>query len=43
VVNLEGQGSSHCLFYGTIPAFAWRDWGKPWKSSVRVASCWANI
>jgi hypothetical protein len=23
---------------GTIPVFAWVDWGKPWKSSVRAAN-----
>jgi hypothetical protein len=28
---------------GTIPAFAWRDWAQPWKTSVRIVSLTAEI
>jgi hypothetical protein len=28
--NIGGNG--HCLVWGTIPEFTWRDWGKSWKS-----------
>jgi len=31
------QGSGHSQFEGTIPAFVWRDLGKPQKPSVRIA------
>jgi hypothetical protein len=24
------EGNRRGLIYGTIPAFAWRGWGKPW-------------
>jgi hypothetical protein len=37
------EGSDRDLIEVTIPAFAWRDWGKPQKFSVRVASLRAEI
>jgi len=31
--NFEGDG------YGNIIlTFSWRDWGKPWKTSLRISS-----
>jgi hypothetical protein len=30
------EGSDYGLIWGTVPAFAWRDWGKTWKASVRM-------
>ncbi|KAJ8868824.1 hypothetical protein PR048_030365 [Dryococelus australis] len=32
---VEGMGHGHCL--GPIPAFAWSDFGKPWKAEVKTA------
>jgi len=32
---MDVEGSGRRLIYGTIPAFAWRDWGKPQKASSR--------
>jgi hypothetical protein len=37
------KGSGHGLFKGTIPSFAWRDWGKPQKPLLRIASAPAEI
>jgi hypothetical protein len=31
------------LNWGTISAFAWTDWERPQKASVRIASLWAEI
>jgi hypothetical protein len=31
------EGSSRGIFQGTIPEFAWRDWGKP---CVNIKSGW---
>jgi len=36
VKDVEGSGRGS--FQGSIP-FVWRDWGKPQKQSVRIASC----
>ncbi|KAJ8881189.1 hypothetical protein PR048_017662 [Dryococelus australis] len=33
----EWQGIGHGLCYGPIPAFAWSDFGKPWKTTIRMA------
>jgi hypothetical protein len=30
-------------FQSTVPAFAWREWGKPQQSSVRTAGLRAEI
>jgi hypothetical protein len=27
----------------TMSGFGWRNWGKPWKTSVRIDSLWAEI
>jgi hypothetical protein len=32
------EGSSHGLIYGNILVFAWRDKGKPKKSSGKIAN-----
>jgi len=29
MMNWKGYGSGCNLLVGTIPEFAWRDWGKP--------------
>jgi hypothetical protein len=31
------------LIWGSTPALAWGDWGKPRKNSVRIAGLWAEI
>lgn len=31
------------LFTGTIPAFTWRDWGKPWTFTVNIAGLQVDI
>lgn len=36
------EGSSHCLIYGIIPAFRYRNWGKPCKTSNSIASLQAK-
>jgi hypothetical protein len=36
-------GSGRGLILSTIPAFAWRDWGKPRKTSVRITNIRAEI
>jgi hypothetical protein len=36
VNDLEGSGRD--LIWGITPEFAWRDWGKPQKPSVRISS-----
>jgi len=33
ILKISGRGS----FWATIPALAWRNWGKPRKASVRIA------
>jgi hypothetical protein len=42
-IGKDIEGSGHGLIYGTSPAFAWRDWEKKQKSSVRIAGLWAKI
>jgi hypothetical protein len=37
------EGSGHGLIWGTILAFAWRDWGEPQKAYVRISSLQAGI
>jgi hypothetical protein len=32
------EGSVHGVIEGTTPAFAWKDCGKPQKTSVTIAS-----
>jgi hypothetical protein len=31
------EQSGQVLIEGTIPVFVWKDWGKPRKTSVRIA------
>jgi hypothetical protein len=38
---LERRGRG--LIEDTIPAFVWKDWGKPRKNSVRIAGLRAEI
>ncbi|KAJ8871818.1 hypothetical protein PR048_028158 [Dryococelus australis] len=33
----DWEGISHGLCLGPIPAFAWSDFGKPWKAEIRMA------
>ncbi|KAJ8880274.1 hypothetical protein PR048_016740 [Dryococelus australis] len=33
-----GEGIGHGLCLGAIPAFAWNDFGKPWKTEIRIAA-----
>jgi hypothetical protein len=33
---------SSCIILGTILAFTWSNWGKPWKTSVRIAGLQAK-
>jgi hypothetical protein len=37
------EGSGHGLILDTIPAFAWTDWRKPQKTSVKLAGLRAEI
>jgi hypothetical protein len=37
------EGNTDDLRQGTIPEIAWRDWGKPWNISVRIAGLQAEI
>jgi hypothetical protein len=37
------EGSGRDLIWGTNPTFTWRDWVKPQKTSVRIASLRAKI
>jgi hypothetical protein len=37
------ERSGRDLIYSIIPVFAWRDWQKPRKSSVSIASFQAEI
>jgi hypothetical protein len=39
--DVEGSGCD--VMYGTIPAFAWRDWGKARSSSVTEVGVRAEI
>jgi hypothetical protein len=34
---------SHVLVWGTIPVFAWHDWDKPQRTSVKTAHLWTEI
>jgi hypothetical protein len=40
---MDLKGSGHGLILGAIPAFAWRDLGKPWKTQVRIFSILIHI
>jgi hypothetical protein len=44
IVNneLDVGGSSRGLTWGTIPAYAQRDWRKPQKTSVRIVDVLAK-
>jgi hypothetical protein len=37
MINWKEHGNSSVLFYGIIPVFGWKDYGKSWNISVRVA------
>jgi len=37
------EEGNHGLFEGIILAFIWRDWGKPWTSSVKTAGTHPRI
>jgi hypothetical protein len=40
IVNWKGFGRKRSLpNRGTIPAFVWRNWGKPPKTSVKMSRC----
>jgi hypothetical protein len=39
--HVEGSGCG--LFQGTIPAFVWRNWGKPLEISIRIVHVLAEI
>jgi hypothetical protein len=43
LIGKDMEGSGRGLIWGTIVAFAWRDWGKPSKTSVRIAGLRADI
>jgi hypothetical protein len=40
LMNNELEGTSHGLFEGTVPAFAWRDRVKLWKTNKSQNSQW---
>jgi hypothetical protein len=37
------EGNSHGIIEGAILVFAWMDWEKPQKTSVRIANLQAEI
>jgi hypothetical protein len=37
------EGSGRGLIQGTAPEIAWRDWGKPRRTSVKIGGLWADI
>jgi hypothetical protein len=39
--NVEGSGRD--IFWRIFPAFTWRDWGKPRKTSGKIACLRAEI
>jgi hypothetical protein len=42
-IRMDVEESSQGLNEGPSLVFAWRDWGKPWKTLVRIANLWAKI
>jgi len=39
--DMEGNGYE--LIWGTNPESAWRNWGKPWNTSIRLPGLQAGI
>lgn len=35
-IDNDGEDCYHSLIVGTVSVFAWRDWGKQWKSVIRL-------